>query len=115
MWLGQLFDPAADPGVVAQARALALAQRPGDLARAITAFHSRPDLTRVVESWDKPLTVVVGDRDGVTADPVEKAAALAALSPRGRLQVVPGAGHFPNLQRSAEFNAILTRTIQACR
>lgn len=111
---GQFFDPDTDPAVAARARALALAQRPGDLAGAITAFHSRPDLTRVVEEWDKPLTVVVGDRDGVTADPVGRAAALAARAPRGQLRVVPGAGHFPNLQRPAEFNAILAGTVRCC-
>ncbi|MGH3683329.1 MAG: alpha/beta fold hydrolase [Natronosporangium sp.] len=111
---GQFFDPDADPAVVAQARALAYAQRPGDLAGAITAFHSRPDLTGVVERWDRPLTVVVGERDGVAADPVARAAALAARAPRGQLRVVPGAGHFPNLQRTAEFNAILAGTIRSC-
>lgn len=52
-----------------------------------------------------PTLVLVGDQDLVT--PVELSNELVDLIPDARMQVIKDAGHLGNLEKSAEFNAIL--------
>jgi pimeloyl-ACP methyl ester carboxylesterase len=117
MWPGlaaRFFGPTADPRVMESAEAIAMEQHPDDLVRAVQVFHSRPDADDVVMNWKKPLLVIGGDRDGVVS--VEKSTALASSAPRGRLHVMQGCGHFANMERPAEFNAVvgdLIRLVEA--
>jgi pimeloyl-ACP methyl ester carboxylesterase len=111
--VAQFFGPDADPVVVASARAAALDQHPADLARAVTAFHSRPDLTGVLQGWQRRVTVVVGDQDRTTGDAVGRATRMAASAVHGQLRVVRGAGHLPNLERPTGFTSIVRENLQA--
>jgi pimeloyl-ACP methyl ester carboxylesterase len=69
-------------------RNLALHPRGMDLMR-------RLDIVDELAAIDRPTLVLVGERDGVT--PVESSEEIVAgLRPGiGRLEVIPGAGHFP--------------------
>lgn len=104
--LAQGFGPRADPAIVAKVRHMAERQSTEDLVRAVRAFHSRPDLTDVVRRWTKPLVAISGDQGYLES--AEKAAALAALAPNGRAHVMRGCGHYLNLKRPVEFNAIVS-------
>jgi pimeloyl-ACP methyl ester carboxylesterase len=75
------------------------------LAKAQEAMRDRLDLTGVVASFGGPLLVCVGDRDGLVT--VEESRALAESALDGRLEVIEGAGHFPSLEQSERFNAVL--------
>ncbi len=101
----QCFGPSPDPAVVDHVESMALDQKTEDLIRAMSVFHGRRDLTEVVEGWTKPLIAICGDRGELES--VEKATDLAAIAPNGRFHVMGGCGHYMNLERPVEFNAIL--------
>lgn len=117
MWpelAARFFGPTADRSVMESAEAIAMEQPPNDLIRAVQVFHSRPDADDVVMNWKKPLLVIGGDRDGVVS--VKKSIALASSAPRGRLHIMHHCGHFANMERPAEFNAVagdLVRFVEA--
>ena len=98
------FPPDTDAGVVERAHAIAREQDAAGLVRAIEAIRDRPDSTEAVTSGI-PLLVVAGDADPVI--PAEVARELAAASPSGRVEVLEGCGHLPNMERPGEFNRIL--------
>lgn len=56
-----------------------------------------------------PTLVLVGNQDLVT--PAELSTELVDLVPAARMQVISGAGHLPNLEKAAEFNAIVGQFI----
>jgi 3-oxoadipate enol-lactonase len=99
------FPEDADPAVVERAHAIAADQDPEGLVRAIEAIRDRPDSTEAVTSGI-PLLVVAGERDPLI--PAEVGQALAAASRNGRAEILPGAGHLPNMERPQEFNRALT-------
>jgi pimeloyl-ACP methyl ester carboxylesterase len=86
-------------------------QRCVDLVRVTQVFHSRLDASAVVASWKKPLVVIGGDCDGLVSVP--KSTGLANSAPNGRLHIMQGCGHFPNMERPGEFNAILADLVQS--
>ena len=106
------FGPTSPPASAAQGLAWALEQSTGDLVRGTAAFHSRPDASDVVAQWRQPLTVIVGEHDGFVSVP--KARLLASTAPNAMCHVVPGAGHFPNLDAPGIFNDLLRRAVERC-
>lgn len=85
--MADLLDLASDRLAGADLRAMV------EWARAGLALDLRPLARRVAE----PALVVCGELDRVTRPAT--AAALAAALPAGRLMAVPGAAHFPHLER----------------
>lgn len=79
-------------------------------AQVVEALRDRPDDRAVVASFPGPFLVVVGDADEMMS--VEVARALAESAPRGRLEVLPGAGHYVSLDRPAEFNRLLLEFLE---
>jgi pimeloyl-ACP methyl ester carboxylesterase len=98
------FGP--DPPRSAVEHVVALAARAparvwSDGLSGLLAADLRPALGEV----HVPALVVVGDHDRIT--PVTGAEALAARLPDARLEVIPGAGHVPMLERPRDVNALL--------
>ncbi|MFL6720772.1 MAG: alpha/beta fold hydrolase [Sphingomonas sp.] len=58
-----------------------------------------------------PTLVLVGDQDLIT--PVDLSSELVDLIPDSRMQLIAGAGHLSNLEKPAEFNALVERFIEA--
>ena len=75
------------------------------LAKAQEAMRDRLDLTGVVASFGGPILVCVGDSDEHVQ--VDEARELADTALNGRLEVIEGAGHFPNLDQPVRFNEVL--------
>jgi 3-oxoadipate enol-lactonase len=73
-------------------------------ARALQAFDCTPGLG----SMPPDATLIVGDRDGVLPDVMSD---LSRRMPRCQLEMIPGAGHLPNIEQPALFNAALTRAL----
>lgn len=65
------------------------------------------DLRPLAPDLTAPVLVVTGARDGVV--PPWAGAALARAVPRGVLLTVPGAGHFPHLERPARVLPAIVR------
>jgi pimeloyl-ACP methyl ester carboxylesterase len=78
---GRFFGAGADGDVVKAAKDLAFEQTTADLILATEVFHSRPDASDVVASWEKPLVVINGDQDGFVS--IDKARRLAESAGTG--------------------------------
>ena len=63
------------------------------------------DLRHAVRHVRVPALVVVGEHDRVT--PPAQAVDLVGDLPAGRLEMIPGAGHFAMMERHEEFNHAL--------
>jgi pimeloyl-ACP methyl ester carboxylesterase len=98
----KLFSAAADPGVVAQARALAAEQPITSLVASLMTLRDREDSTPTLPTIDVPTLVVVGEEDALT--PPSDAAELEDGIRQARLVRMPGAGHLTPLERPEEFN-----------
>jgi 3-oxoadipate enol-lactonase len=86
--------------------------RPTDeLVRGIEALRDRPDATDVVASFSGPLVVVVGDQDDIL--PVDEARQIAESAPKGRFEVVSGAGHLVSVEAPDRFNQILIELLRS--
>lgn len=84
--------------------------KPRAAAAALRARALRLAYEPVLERFDRPATVVVGDEDAFTtrADAMKTASLLSD----GELVWMPGVGHMPNLERPHEFNAALLRLLE---
>jgi pimeloyl-ACP methyl ester carboxylesterase len=98
-----LFAPDADPGLVEAARAIALAQDPGGLARAVRAIRDRPDARDVLRSLGDRALVVLGEADPI-APPGE------VFAP-GDAVVLPGCGHLPALEQPEQVSDLLAGAV----
>jgi 3-oxoadipate enol-lactonase len=76
-----------------------------ELAAATEALRDRRDATDVLQSFERPFVLAVGNRDELL--PVDEARSIVDLAPNGRLEVFPGAGHIPSVEQPEEFNGVL--------
>jgi pimeloyl-ACP methyl ester carboxylesterase len=83
------------------------------LIRATEALRDRPDSSDVVASYDGPVWLVVGTEDELLS--VAEAREIVESAPRGRLEVVEGAGHIVNQDRPERFNEILAEFVAQFR
>ncbi|NUS14387.1 MAG: alpha/beta fold hydrolase [Streptomyces sp.] len=96
---------AEQPDVAAHVLGMMLAAPPEGAAAALRGRAERPDYTATLPSIAVPALVVVGRDDVFT--PVSDAEFMHRRIPGASLAVVEGAGHLPNLERPAAFNAAL--------
>lgn len=108
-----LFSKAVEPTVLAKARRMALDLQSRDIARGVTAFHTRPSRDEFLANFEQPVHVVTGADD--VAPGIQTSAAQARSAPAGRLHVVPECGHYVPLERPDYLNALLTEVIEAAR
>jgi pimeloyl-ACP methyl ester carboxylesterase len=108
-----LFGVVAEPARVeaADARALlsssAKSKRIGEAIAAVARADLRPQLAAL----PTPCGFLWGDRDRVM--PVSALAELRALVPEAPVEVIPGTGHAPQVERPREFVAALDRLLAA--
>ncbi len=86
-------------------------QSPDALRGAILRMMERPDSTPTLDTVRVPALVVVGEEDELT--PVAESRRIAEAIPGARLEVIPGAGHLPNLEQPVAFNAALSAFLTA--
>jgi pimeloyl-ACP methyl ester carboxylesterase len=107
-----LFSRSTDSQVIADAKRMMLGQSPRDVARGITAFHTRPSRDQFLATFSAPVIVVTGADDVAPGPQVAKAQADSAQ--RGRLRIVPDCGHYVPLEQPEHLNSILQEVIAAC-
>jgi pimeloyl-[acyl-carrier protein] methyl ester esterase len=106
-----LLSPVARQRATDTAKRIALRQSPGDVARGVSAFHTRASRERTMASFPRPIVVVTGTDDPA---PGPKVSALQAASTQaGCLRIIPACGHYVPLERPAALNAILRKVIAA--
>src|SRR4030095_5593898 len=92
--------PAASPHLVRYVVGLA-AKAPSEVWTDGLAGLMELDLRHAVQHIAVPAMVLVGEQDRMT--PPASSVALAGEVPTGRLQVIPGARHFPMMEAHEEF------------
>ena len=97
------------PEVVAHVRRMILESDPAGAMAAVDALRERPDRTGLLGTIDVPVTVVVGEEDGMT--PPAVARDMADRIPGARCLVVPEAGHVSSLETPERITAILREVL----
>ncbi|NIH78398.1 alpha/beta fold hydrolase [Amycolatopsis viridis] len=95
----------AMPDVAEHVHRMMRGTSPEGAAAALRGRAERPDYVPTLAGVGVPTLVVVGDQDEYT--PVAEAEFLHASVPGSELAVIAGAAHLPNLERTAEFDAVL--------
>lgn len=108
-----LFSSSASSQVIGDAKRMTLRQSPLDVARGVTAFHTRPDRSQFLSSFSCPVIVVTGAEDRAPGPKMSKAQSTAA--PRGQLHVIPDCGHYVPLEQPESLNSILADVIASLR
>ncbi|MDR6449614.1 pimeloyl-ACP methyl ester carboxylesterase [Paraburkholderia terricola] len=98
------FAGAASPALVEFARKEVL-QTPEHVARTAIVSLNTADTRESLAHIGVPTLIVCGEEDVIT--PPSESQALADGIPDASLLLMPGAGHFPMLEKPAEFNAAL--------
>ncbi|WP_028921039.1 alpha/beta fold hydrolase [Pseudonocardia acaciae] len=80
-------------------------------AAALRGRSARPSYVELLPHIRVPTLVVVGGEDEFT--PISDAELIADRVPDATLEIVHGAGHLPNLERPAEFNAALEHFLRS--
>jgi pimeloyl-ACP methyl ester carboxylesterase len=113
---GFVADPAAatDERVAIYQRPLTIWGSTAAIARwlpelAAPSAPSRSESAAVYRALAMPVVAIWGDRDTVT--PLAQGEQLVRLVPHGRLEVLPGVGHIPQIERPDAFNALLVRSL----
>jgi pimeloyl-ACP methyl ester carboxylesterase len=84
----------------ARAREIALSQDPARVATAVAVIRDREDSTALLPEIGVPVLIVAGAEDALI--PPAESEAMALALPDARLVLLPGSGHLPPLERSAE-------------
>lgn len=105
------YNVTALPDVAAQVRRMMTGTPPEGAAAALRGRAERPDYAATLAGLAVPALVVVGADDPYT--PPAEARDWVRLLPDASLTVVDGAGHLPNLERPAAFNAALAAFLDA--
>lgn len=100
-----LAEPSS--ALLALCLAMALALGPDAFLRQSRALMDRPDQTATLRAFPGPALVLHGAEDRLV--PLDRARLMAELLPRATLEVIPGAGHLPPLERPEATNAALGR------
>jgi pimeloyl-ACP methyl ester carboxylesterase len=101
----KLLRPQPDPAAVREVRALIGQGTPAGVAAAQRGMARRPDSTPTLAAIACPTLVVVGAEDTLT--PPAEAEKMVAGIKGARLARIPGAGHLPNVENPAAFDAAL--------
>ncbi|WP_189336627.1 alpha/beta fold hydrolase [Actinoplanes ianthinogenes] len=99
------YNVEAMPDVAAHVRTMMLNAPPAGAAAALRGRAERQDYQELLTKVSVPTLVVVGRDDEFT--PVADAELMHRLIPDSTLAVIDGAGHLPNLEQPAAFNAAL--------
>jgi len=105
-----LFAKSVDGDAIEGAEHIALKQSSTEIARGVTAFHSRPSQGKFAASWPKRTIVVSGEED--IAPGAKRSSALAASMPNASYEIVRGSGHYVPLENPAALRKILGGLIE---
>jgi len=113
--LPRLLAPATlrtKPDVAAEVSAMIRGTHPEGAIGALQGMRDRPDSTEVLRSLTCPVLCICGEEDVLS--PPSAAQEMAALARSGRVEVVPSAGHLPNLENPNAFNSALLAFLSGC-
>lgn len=98
------------PDLMKQARSLIVANTRQGVSTAVKAIMERRDSTPLLGDIKAPTLILAGAED--TLIPPTEADAMHKAIPTSQCEVMPLAGHLPNLEQSEPFNALLWQFLQ---
>jgi len=98
------------PDLEKHVRAMITSNKPETIKMAITALMDRADSTPLLRHMKMPSLIVAGSED--TLIPPAEADEMHAAIPNAACEKMPSAGHLPNLEQTAAFNALLGQFLQ---
>lgn len=98
------------PELTKQARDLIVANTRQGVGTAVNAMMERRDSTPLLGDITVPTLIVAGAED--TLIPPTEADAMHKAIPTSQYELIPLAGHLPNLEQPGTFDAILSRFLQ---
>lgn len=101
---------AEQPEVAAHVLSMMRGTSPKGAAAALRGRAERPDYTPLLAQISVPTLIVVGSLDEFT--PVSDAEFMRQKIPDSKLAVIEGAGHLPNLEKTAEFNRVVSEFLE---
>ncbi len=104
--LPKLFAPTTyetNPALVAHVKAMMLQTSLAGVLGVLPALRDRADSTPMLPDIAVPTLIIHGEADAIV--PLAEAQAMHATIPNARLVTLPQAGHLPNLEQPAAFNA----------
>lgn len=105
-------NAARDPATATHVLRMMRLTSPLGAAAALRGRAQRRDYTPLLDEITIPTLVIVGREDEYT--PVALAEELHRAIRGSELAIIDGAGHMPNLERHAEFNAVLCSWLRRC-
>jgi pimeloyl-ACP methyl ester carboxylesterase len=103
--LPKLFSAKVDAATRSETEAIIRGTNPAAAAAALRGMALREDAHDVLAKFEGPALVVVGEKDEIT--PLAKAEAMLEKLARGRLEILPGAGHLSNQEAPEAFHRVL--------
>ena len=98
------------PDLVTHVRNLIVPNRPQGIKAAVKAMMERSDATPLLSRIKVPTLILAGAED--TLIPPSEAEAMDRAIPGSKYELMPFAGHLPNLEQSAAFNGLLSQFLQ---
>lgn len=99
-----------NPQIVARVRSMIESNTAEGIAQASLAMAARDDSTDLLDRIDCPTLVIVGAEDGLTT-PTEAEIMSAAIR-NARFEIIPGAGHLPNIEQPGVFNSVIAKFLE---
>jgi 3-oxoadipate enol-lactonase len=106
--LPKLLSPqsfSGNPALVENLRQIMQSVSPEGFIGDLQGMKNRPDSTPWLSQIDVPTLLVFGAQDQII--PLDEARLMHSLIPGSRLEIIPNAGHLPNLEQPQTFNEIL--------
>jgi pimeloyl-ACP methyl ester carboxylesterase len=103
--LPKLFSEAAPAATRRATEAMIREASAAGAAAALRGMALRSDSNDVLAAFGGPALVIVGEKDEIT--PLAKAEEMLERLARGRLEVLPGAGHLSNQEAPDAFHRVL--------
>jgi pimeloyl-ACP methyl ester carboxylesterase len=101
------------PEVVDEVAAM-MAEAPAhSVAAALRGLAARPDSTPLLRGVTVPTRVIIGEDDEIT--PPREGQVIARGIPGARLELVPDAGHLPNIENPSIFDRLLETFLRDMR
>ncbi|MCM3880957.1 MAG: alpha/beta hydrolase [Vicinamibacterales bacterium] len=98
------------PDLVANARRMMESNKAETVKMAINAMMERADSTSLLAHMNMPTLIVAGAEDALI--PPAQAVGMHEAIPKSRCEIMTGAGHVPNLEQAASFDALLHQFLE---
>jgi pimeloyl-ACP methyl ester carboxylesterase len=94
-----------NPKLVATVKAIMQSSSLEGILGDLKGMRERPDSTPTLPDIDVPTLIIHGANDPII--PLAESRAMQDTIPNSELEIIPGAGHLPNMEKPQAFNAAL--------